>query len=77
MKRILIVEDEIPISRVLRAYLEKHGFETYQAYTIQQASILFDRESIDLVLLDVLLPDGTGWDFLQTIRAHSLALLSC
>ena len=47
MIRILIVEDEIPISRVLRAYLEKHGFETYQAYTIQQASIFFDSESID------------------------------
>jgi DNA-binding response OmpR family regulator len=71
MKRILIVEDEVPISRVLRAYLEKHGFVAYQAYTIQQASLLFDSESIDLVLLDVLLPDGTGWDFLQKVRAHS------
>jgi len=71
MKRILIVEDEVPISRVLRAYLEKHGFATSQAFTIQQASLLFTSEAIDLVLLDVMLPDGTGWEFLQTIRAHS------
>ncbi|QBP42833.1 response regulator transcription factor [Paenisporosarcina antarctica] len=71
MKRILIVEDEIPISRVLRAYLEKHGFAVSQAFTIQQASLIFTSEAIDLVLLDVMLPDGTGWEFLQTIRAHS------
>lgn len=71
MKRILIVEDEVAISRVLRAYLEKHGFATSQAFTIQQASLFFNRESIDLVLLDVLLPDGTGWNFLQEIRAYS------
>ena len=71
MKRILIVEDEIPISRVLRAYLEKHGYAVSQAFTIQEASLLFDNESIDLILLDVLLPDGTGWDFLQSIRTHS------
>ncbi|WP_017381127.1 response regulator transcription factor [Paenisporosarcina sp. TG-14] len=71
MQRILIVEDEVPISRVLRAYLEKHGFATSQAFTIQQASLLFATEEIDLVLLDVMLPDGTGWDFLQTIRNQS------
>jgi len=71
MKRILIVEDEIPISRVLRAYLEKHGFAASQAYTIKDASILFEEESIDLILLDVLLPDGTGWDFLHAIRTKS------
>lgn len=71
MKRILIVEDEVPISRVLRAYLEKHEFATSQAFTIQQASLLFASEAFDLVLLDVMLPDGTGWDFLQTIRNQS------
>ena len=71
MKRILVVEDEIPISRVLRAYLEKHRFAVSQAYTLKEASILFEEESIDLILLDVLLPDGTGWDFLQNIRSHS------
>lgn len=71
MKRILIVEDEIPISRVLRAYLEKHGFAVSQAYTIKEASMMFEDKSIDLILLDVLLPDGTGWDFLHTIRTLS------
>ena len=71
MKRILIVEDEVAISRVLQAYLEKHGFAVSQAYTIHEASMLFEKEAIDLILLDVLLPDGTGWDFLQTVREHS------
>ena len=71
MRRILIVEDEIPISRVLRAYLEKHGFAVSQAYSIEEASRLFEDESIDLILLDVLLPDGTGWDFLHKIRTYS------
>jgi DNA-binding response OmpR family regulator len=50
---------------------EAHENLVSQAFTIQEATFLFQTDSIDLILLDVLLPDGTGWDFLQKIRTHS------
>ena len=71
MQRILVVEDEIAISRVLKVYLKKHHFTVSQAYTISEASHLFQDEEIDLILLDVMLPDGSGWVFLEKVRAHS------
>ena len=67
---ILIVEDDITQNNVLAGFLQKEGFTTSQAYTIAQANELFTPE-IQLIVLDLNLPDGTGFDFLQEIRKHS------
>jgi len=67
---ILIVEDDVTQNNVLAGFLQKEGFTTVQAYTIAQANELFDP-SIQLIVLDLNLPDGTGLDFLQEIRTHS------
>lgn len=71
MKNILIVEDELPISRVLKAYLEKHQFQVEQAFTGDEAERKFDVVNPALVLLDVMLPGRSGWSILEYIRAKS------
>ncbi|KZE50405.1 two-component system response regulator [Brevibacillus parabrevis] len=71
MTNILIVEDELPISRVLKAYLEKHQFQVEQAFTGDEAQSKFDAFNPALVLLDVMLPGRSGWSLLEYIRSKS------
>ncbi|MFD2370213.1 response regulator transcription factor [Brevibacillus sp. GCM10020057] len=71
MKSILIVEDELPISRVLKAYLEKSQFHVEQAFTGDEAVRKFDAGNPALVLLDVMLPGRSGWSILEYIRNKS------
>lgn len=67
---ILIVEDDVTQNNVLAGFLEKEGFTTSQAYTIAQANELFNAD-VQLIVLDLNLPDGTGLDFLQYLRTYS------
>ena len=71
MTSILIVEDEITISRVLKAYLEKSGFHVDQAFAGDEALQKFESVNPSLVLLDVMLPERDGWTILQWIREKS------
>ncbi|MCH5584711.1 response regulator transcription factor [Shimazuella sp. AN120528] len=68
---ILIVEDEIAISRVLSAYLQKAEFTVEHAYDGEEALAKFDQLEPELVLLDVMLPKGDGWEVLKQIRSKS------
>lgn len=68
MKKILVVEDEIAISMVLKAYLEREGFDVVQVYDGLKAIPMFEETKPDLVLLDVMLPGKEGWDILKEIR---------
>lgn len=72
-KRVLIVDDEPAICTVLAAYLEADGFEVVQAGTGAEAlrRALDPSAEIDLVLLDVGLPDISGLEVLATIRAKT------
>ena len=70
MKKILVVEDEIAISMVLKAYLEREGFDVVQVYDGLKAIPVFEETKPDLVLLDVMLPDGDGFDILWKLRRH-------
>ena len=69
--RILIIEDETAISEPLAEILEREGFDPVVAGTAADARSSFDAEAPDLVLLDVMLPDGDGRDLCREIRAHS------
>lgn len=71
MTKILLVEDEIGISNIERSYLEKEGFEVVQAFDGQEALDLYERDSFDLILLDLMLPKVPGEKVLSTIRAKS------
>ncbi|MGR9050426.1 response regulator transcription factor [Halobacillus faecis] len=71
MSKVLIVEDEPTISRVLTAYLTKNGLQVEQVFTGRDALDVFFRSRPDLVLLDVMLPDVDGWSILSDIRKKS------
>ena len=71
MKKILVVEDEIAISMVLKAYLQREGFEVNQVYDGAEVMNVFDDVKPDLVLLDVMLPGKDGWSILNEIREQS------
>lgn len=71
MQSILIVEDELVISRVLKAYLEKANLQVYQAFDGNEAIQKFDELTPSLVLLDIMLPGYDGWEILKYIRQKS------
>lgn len=70
--KILMVEDENDVLSNNKEFLENQGFITYSARTIQEAR-WFLSEAPDLILLDVMLPDGIGWDFGKEIRKKTSA----
>jgi two-component system response regulator RegX3 len=69
--RVLVVEDEEAISEPLAEHLVREGFDADVAPTLQAARAAFDRVAPDLILLDVMLPDGDGRDFCREIRKSS------
>jgi DNA-binding response OmpR family regulator len=69
--RILVVEDEPAISEPLAEHLERDGFDTEVVETLGDARAAFDRQQPDLILLDVMLPDGDGRDLARDIRKSS------
>ena len=68
MARVLIIEDEMQLARVLQAYLEKAGFEVRTAHRGDTGLELFYREKPDIVLLDLNLPGMDGLDVARAIR---------
>jgi len=69
--RILVVEDEESFSDALSFMLRKEGFSVSVATTGPLALEMFDRDPVDLVLLDLMLPGMSGTDVCRTIRARS------
>ncbi len=72
-QRILIVEDEEKIARVLELELTYEGYETGKAFDGSTGLQLFLEESWDLVLLDIMLPGISGIEVLRRIRAANSA----
>ena len=70
-RTILLIEDEEAISEPLAAALGREGFEALVAGTAARGLELFASRAPDLVLLDVMLPDGDGRDLLRRIRDTS------
>ncbi len=69
--RVLVVEDETSISEPLAAHLAREGFTPEIAGTIDAAREAIGRDEPDVILLDVMLPDGDGRDLCRDVRAHS------
>ncbi len=69
MKKILLVEDELPISEMVEHFLLGKGFDVVKAYDGQKAKeILTAPHKIDLILLDWMLPKKTGIDLLKELK---------
>lgn len=65
--RILLVDDDRNISELTRIYLEKEGYTCIQAYNGRDAIDMLDG-TVELVVLDIMLPVINGWDVLKEIR---------
>ena len=68
MIRILIAEDEEPIANLLQKNLSRAGYDCIWAPDGQKAADLMEREGIDLVLLDVMLPGINGYELMEYAR---------
>ncbi len=67
-QRILVVDDDREIVRLVRAYLERNGFEVLTAYDGEMALHILRREHPDLMLLDLMLPGRDGLDVTRVAK---------
>lgn len=71
MGKILLLEDDKSLNRGISFKLKKEGFEVETAFCIEEAKNIFDNNKIDLIITDIGLPDGSGFDFCEEIRKIS------
>lgn len=67
--RIMIVDDDRSILKVLRAYLEQSGFQVLTAGDGEAALHMLRRERPDLMILDLMMPELDGWEVTRIVRA--------
>lgn len=72
MFNILIVDDEIKITQVIKAYLDKEGYNCIVANNGEQALKYFYNNNFDLIILDRMIPDISGEDICKKIRETSM-----
>jgi len=65
---VLLVEDEDPLRSIIRSRLEREGVEVMEARDAAEALESINRDTPDLMLLDINLPDKTGWDVLRSMQ---------
>ena len=68
MKKILVVDDERPISDIIKFNLTKEGYEVVTAFDGREALEQFEAEKPDLVILDLMLPELDGLEVAKEIR---------
>ncbi|WP_129409146.1 response regulator transcription factor [Marinitoga lauensis] len=71
MPSILIVEDDKDIRDILKTYLEIEKFYVYEAESINEMNNFLNNNNVDIILLDIMLPDGESVDILPFIRAKN------
>lgn len=71
MKRLFLLEDDTSLINGLSFALKKQGYEVTVARTTLEADVLWEKEKYDLAVLDVSLPDGSGFDFCKKLRRTS------
>ncbi len=69
MFHILVVDDDKNTRRLMQAVLEAEGYGVSTAGNGEEALAVMDRESVDLVMLDIVMPQMDGYEFTKTLRA--------
>ena len=67
-KRVLVIDDDLPLRGMLAAALRKHGFQVLLAGDGAEGQRAMTIHHPDVVLLDLAMPNVNGWDFLQRLR---------
>jgi DNA-binding response OmpR family regulator len=68
-KKILIVDDNADLVRIMGAHLEGHGYSVVSASDVAEAIKAVQKEKPDLIILDVTMPGGNGLDILKRLNA--------
>ncbi len=71
MSNILVVEDEANVRKLVTVNLTSRGYTVVEAQDVQHALARLQTQAFDLIVLDIKLPDLTGWDLLAKIAADS------
>lgn len=69
--KVLIIDDEEDMRDLVQIYLENSGYRCYQAASATVAYDVLEQEQIDLVILDIMMPEGDGYAVCKTIRSFS------
>ncbi|WP_338044764.1 response regulator transcription factor [Paenibacillus periandrae] len=69
MATILIVDDDIHIRELIKVYLRQEGFDVVEAGHGKEALLEMEKTRIDLVILDIMMPEMDGWDLCVELRA--------
>ena len=69
--KILIIDDEVKITEVIKSYLERSGYEVYTAFNGEQSLEAFEKVQPALVILDLMLPDMSGEEICRRLRKQS------
>jgi CheY-like chemotaxis protein len=71
---ILLVDDDDQIRRLFRRKLEADDFEVVEAASVEQALRCLGESDFDLIVLDLSMPTGDGYDLLRHLRKHDLSI---
>jgi DNA-binding response OmpR family regulator len=71
MQKVLVVDDESKLVRLVQAYLEESGFKVVTAFDGNQALMQFEREDPDLIVLDLMMPEMDGLEVARRVRQKS------
>src|SRR5690625_5244644 len=76
MKKILVVDDEKPISDIIKFNLEKEGFEVVTAFDGEEALLKVEEETPALIVLDIMLPKIDGLEVVREVRKeHDMPII--
>jgi CheY-like chemotaxis protein len=71
MKKIMVVDNEPDIVDLTRTVLELGGYNVVAAHSGEECLRLLEKEKVDLVLLDIMMPGMSGWDVFNRINKKS------
>jgi DNA-binding response OmpR family regulator len=66
--RLLLLEDELPLARIVRESLERQGYQVHHAANGVLGLAAFQRDTFDLCIVDVMLPQLDGFAFVAEVR---------
>jgi DNA-binding response OmpR family regulator len=69
--KVLVVDDDVNISDLIEIYLVKEGYKVYKAHNGREALKIFIEKQVDLIILDIMMPEMDGYETLREIRKTS------
>ena len=76
MENILIVEDDIDIHNVIKKVLENENYNVLNSYSGKEALLIIKNKNIDLILLDLMLPDIAGEEIIKKVKDIPIIVIS-